>query len=150
MKAETSNYFVMKSAAFDGTVGFRFNQDGRLVGLEVEADLSVMQHDFLFQHLPTTVEQMREFRKWLLSIKSGASIEEVALQVSFEDFWDRYFYGRKSDNSSKQTARKRWERMPKTEQALAYGYVRKYMNNIASGCGVKLAETYLGSGVWNN
>jgi hypothetical protein len=140
----------MKSSAFDGEVWYTYDEAGHLVKLKVDAELSEYQQSFLFQYLPTVLGQMLKFPAWLKEVRSPATVKEFVLEVTFDDFWKRYFTGRKVDNSSKQTAQKRWERMTKKEQAAAYDYVRKYMNNIAPGCGVKLAETYLNSGLWNN
>ena len=142
--------YAMTSPQFTGEVRFEYDESGRLIRFEVEADLSELQFSFLYERLPVTLLQMSNFQRLLREIKSPAVITETVREVSFDEFWKKYFAGRGSDNSSKKKARTRWDRMTKTEQVRAYNHIPRYLSKIPSGIGVKLAETYLNSEIYNN
>ena len=143
--------FIMSSPAFTGEVRFEFDQTtGQLRELSVPDGFGTPQHVFLFKYLPATLVLMQHLQAWLKEIKSPAMITEVVQEVTFDEFWKRYFAGRGCDNSSKKKALARWNRMSKCEQLRAYNHVNRYLNRIQPGVGVKLAETYLNSEIWNN
>lgn len=140
----------MRSPAFEGEVEIGYSDDtGLLISLEVPESFGAIQHSYLMTNLPARMSEMKAFKEFLKEVKSPATITEIVREVSFEDFWKRYFSGRGSDNSSKKKARTRWERMTKTEQQRAWDYIPKYLNKVPYGVGIKLAETYLNSEVWN-
>jgi hypothetical protein len=141
----------MTSPAFEGEVRFEYDTEtGLMRGLDVPAGLGVLQLSFLLAHIPASVAEMRGFPAFLKKANSSASVREVFKDVSFEDFWERYFSGRGSDNSSKKKARVRWERMSISDRMRAFEYIPRYLNKIPHGIGVKLAETYLNSELWDN
>lgn len=143
--------FIMTSPVFEGEVKFEYDDDtGLLRGLEIPVDMGAVGHNFLLNNLPATLVQMRAFPAWLKKMNSQATVTELVREVSFEEFWKRYFAGRGSDNSSKKKSGIRWNRMSKGEQLRAYNYIPRYLNRIPAGVGVKLAETYLNSGIWSN
>jgi hypothetical protein len=138
----------MTSPAFEGEAVFEYEEDGLLRRLELP-EFGVAQHSFLLAHLPGTLVEMRQFQALLKDLKSPAKINELKSKICFEDFWKRYFAGRGVDNSSKKKARTRWDRMSESSQAKAYEHIPKYLNKIPQGVGVKLAETYLNSEIWD-
>lgn len=142
--------YAMTSPQFDGEVRFEYDDAGHLIRLDVEADLSDLQFSFLYERLPATLLQMSNFQRLLKEVKSPAAITETVREVSFDDFWKRYFAGRGSDNSSKKKAQCRWDRMSRAEQSRAFNHIPRYLSKIPSGIGIKLAETYLNSEIYNN
>jgi hypothetical protein len=143
--------FSLTSPAFDGEALFEYGDDGDglLRQLTVPVDFGKVQHAFLMSNLPATVAEMRQFPAFLKEINSPATVREVFRDVTFDDFWKRYFAGRASDNSSKKKAKTRWDRMSRIQQQKAFEHIPKYLNRIPQGVGIKLAETYLNSDLWN-
>jgi hypothetical protein len=117
--------------------------------LEIPEGMGYEQQNFLFRHLPEKLEDMSRFKRLLKELKSEACVTELSKEVTFDEFWKRYFAGRGSDNSSKKKACARWERMSKAQRVKAYEHIPKYLNRIPSGVGIKLCETYLNSDIWN-
>jgi hypothetical protein len=127
-------------------VELRFNSDSLLVGYNMRAEWNGEQVRWFLHHFPRSHNALVQLQEHL---GKSVSVTELVREVSFEEFWKRYFAGRSSDNSSKKKSEIRWNRMTKAEQLLAYNHVPRYLNKIPAGVGVKLAETYLNSEVWN-
>jgi hypothetical protein len=140
--------YVMTSTQFEGEITFEYGDSGLLRSLTTPDDFSGLQLSFLLSHVPSTVERMKGFIEFLKEMNSQATVREIVKEVTFDEFWNRYFKGRGSDNSSKKKARTRWERMSMYDRVKAYEYIPRYLNKIPVGVGIKLAETYLNSEVW--
>jgi hypothetical protein len=136
--------FIYASEKFDGVVLFGFNEQDRIVLLDVNgAALSKEQHAYLFMNIPANVDTL------LHRYGRQGKVEEVVQAAPlFVDFWAEYFKGRHKDNSSKKKAEIKWNRMSGAQQSAAFKYIGRYMANVSFGTVPKLAETYLGSEVW--
>jgi len=134
--------FIATAPSFTGEIEFRFNADGVLTGYDARAELTPGQFKALFQIFPITVSGLEKLEG--INLK----IVEIKKEVTFDDFWARWFAGRHKDNSSKIKARNKWNRMPKGEQIKAYNHIYTYMGNIPQGTPPKYAETYLNSWLW--
>ncbi|MDR2286959.1 MAG: hypothetical protein LBE04_05735 [Prevotellaceae bacterium] len=142
--------FLMTSPQFEGEIEFAYNDAGGLIRLDIRANLNPAQYQYIVKNLPSSVSGLMAFKENLKAIKSPADIREVVRKIDFDVFWDRYFAGRNKDNSSKKKARAKWERMSRADQLKAYQYINKYLAGLGAGIGIKYAETYLNSELWNN
>lgn len=143
---EEKRIFSLTSQKFEGEVLFEFTNE-KLSKFDMSgAELDDRQHAVMIQILPRTVAELHEWAKKL----QKESFTEIPNEVTFDQFWRRYFQGRTADNSSKKRAELKFSKMTKTEQLKAFGYIGKYLARIAPGTNPKHAETYLNSEIWNN
>jgi hypothetical protein len=138
--------FSLTSPNFTGEVLFEF-VNGKLAKFDIStAVLNERQHAVLARNLPVTLDGVKA---WMARSRNATFIE-IVKDVTFEMFWKRYFQGRPADNSSKKRTRIKFEKMTKAEQVKAFGYIGRYLAQIAPGTVPKHAETYLNAELWNN
>jgi hypothetical protein len=140
----------MTSPQFEGEIEYSYDDDGNMRRFEIRATLSADQLQWILTHIPVDLDKLYMLREHFRRIKSPADIREYIQKIDFDIFWSRWFAGRNKDNSSKKKAQTKWNRMTKSEQLKAYQYIGKYMNKLGAGVGIKYAETYLNSDLWNN
>jgi len=133
--------FHLTSLAFDGYVEFVFSENGLLERYEIHANLSEKQQVYILKHLPREIRELDNFKS------ETATITEVTMDVTFDQFWNRYD---EKIRSSKKKTMARWNKMSKGEQNRAYRFIPKYESNILPGTAKKYAETYLTAELWAN
>lgn len=136
--------YILNSDKYNGDVIFEYDDDG-IVKLDFsQSNANQVQRRAIFLNTPFDEKHINNITE-----KSTAVLTEVMSNITFEDFWKRYFEGRNKDNSSKKVAMTRWNKLPKSAQLKAYNFIRVYMQNIKFGTNPKLAETYLNHEPWN-
>lgn len=136
--------YIITSERFAGEIEFRYSDSGHLTAYDNRAVLTAEQHDWLLKRLPVAAVYLTQ----LAGVMHGR-VEEIRVEVTFEQFWKQYFAGRQKDNSSRKRAETKWNRMSKVEQAKAYSYIQEYLCKVTYGTQPKHAETYLNSELWN-
>ncbi|WP_437918423.1 hypothetical protein [Sphingobacterium sp. LRF_L2] len=79
--------YVLTSQMFAGSVTFGYNENGRLVWLDDDADFNDMQRDWLLSE--------SRFPKYIDMVDALANVikgklTEVPYDISFDAFWDAY------------------------------------------------------------
>jgi hypothetical protein len=131
----------MTSPNLEGEVEFNFNSAGMLQSLMFSCQITERQYNYIFAIKPYNLTNM----KLLIENTPNATFVKVVVEITFEDFWNKY--GEK-EHSSKKKAQTRWNNMPKSSQIKAYNYIPKYKYNLPAGVRMKYAETYLNSEIW--
>ena len=127
--------YALTSPAFNGEVIFAYNQEGRIMKMEVLSQLNEKQHDFLIDHLPVTEEKLQQ-----LVNSSSAKVREIKPNLTFNYFWDRY------DNKlgNKKRSERLWNSLTNYEKMKALHFLQYYNQQLAqTGQNKKYPETYL-------
>lgn len=132
------------SGAFTGEVILIFNELGLLTGYDSShAELTEDQQKWFLQKLPRELSEVER----VLAGSPTAKLTEIAEEITFEIFWNRY---NEKIRSSRKKAMLKWNRMSQADRTKAFHFVAKYEMNIPNGVAKKYAETYLNSELWNN
>jgi len=143
--------YIITSEAFTGEVVLTYDEKGERPMLDVfNTNMRVDQHKWIADWI---YESAINHNMLLGTLNGGntfgrCKFRQVVFEPTFANFWAAYFKNRHKDNSSKKTAERRWNNMPKGEQLAAYNYIKQYFFQIPEGTQPKLAETYLSSEVW--
>lgn len=133
---------TMTSQRFRGHLIFKYNEQGDLRHLHIDADLNEKQKSIITIDLPWTVADARIF----MDKYNEATFLVQEQEITFDMFWNRYNDKARSSRKKTQTA---WNKLSRTEQAKAYLYMPTYFKNKGTA-EKKYATTYLSDELWNN
>jgi len=132
------------SGAFTGEVILTFNDLGLLVSYDaLNAQLTPDQQKWFLQKLPSDLSEVER----VLAGSPTARLTEIADNITFDMFWNRY---NEKVRSSRKKALLKWQRMSESDRTKAYYFIQKYEMNIPLSVAKKYAETYLNAELWNN
>lgn len=135
-------FHVTTAKSPDGVVYGYDVADGTLAGLRIKSSLSEDSLNFVLTNIKPTLET---FLKWAETVK-GLMVVELAQQITFEMFWNKY---NDKARSSKKRSEKLWKKLPEEEQVKAHYYIETYNRN-RGNAEKKYCETYLTAEQWNN
>ena len=131
--------YIITSEKFAGEIEVEYNADNRLIRMDIRATLTEEQHDYILRKLPVYKDALN---KWKTDYNH---IKEIAIDLSFENFWRVYNY----KFGSKTRAEKLWNYLSLADQLAAFAYIRVYDGNLAQGTTAKkYPETYLSKKDW--
>ncbi|HNW71165.1 MAG TPA: hypothetical protein PKI01_12225 [Bacteroidales bacterium] len=137
-------HYQLTSVAFAGAVDLFFDDAGMLQKFDMTgATLSQPQQEWILREMQPNLSDL----KVQLADSGTAKITEVTTEVTFDMFWNKYD---DKINSSRKRAQQKWNKMTKTDQIRAYGFIGKYLANLPTGTRRKYAETYLNAELWDN
>ena len=144
--------YIITSEAFTGEAVLMYDESGERPMFDgFNTGMRADQHRWLMHWICENAINHSMLVEALRACKvQNLKFQRVTFEPTFAEFWVRYFKDRHKDNSSKKTAERRWNSMPKGAQLAAYNYIGKYFLQIPAGTQPKLAETYLNSEVWDN
>lgn len=143
---DTTNY-LLRSKAMEGEgVQFGYDANGVLVFFDASDSVSEQQILWLHDNMPLSHDDLPEFKKKIES--SGASLDLVPPDLSFERFWDDYNY----KHGKKQKVKKTWEGMTEGARIAALLYIKKYNYWLSQHPNVErqYPSTYLSYKPWEN
>lgn len=136
--------WLLTSPEFEGEIVLEYDDEGRLLRLDIRAKLTDGQRSWFVNNLPPSLAKLQALLK---SSGSRSRLEEVTFEPRFDDFWIKYD---DRTTSSRKRSLAKWNRMSKMDQLKAYRYINRYFAEIPYGTRKKFAETYLNSELWNN
>ena len=138
--------FTLTSPSFNGEVVFEYSDYILSKYDTTSAQLTEQQLIYITKNLPRELFDIETFKEKA----NNVTVTETTKEITFDDFWKRYFKGRGVDNSSKKRTIAKWGKMKKSEQLKAFYHIGKYLNTLSHGTCPKYAETYLNAELWNN
>lgn len=135
--------YALTSSKFPGAVELEYDPDGYLIRYINRAEMTTEQLRYFLSRFPITFGDLEK-------VKGGSKtlrISKIEKEVSFDEFWDKYDH---KAVSSKKKSRAAWDRLTRTDQALAFSYISRYFAYLPGGVSKKYAETYLNSYIWRN
>lgn len=136
--------YSLKSSLWEGEILLTYDMHGFIQSFSMErAQMTELQQQSFLRFLPRTTGDLDN----MLLKYDHLNCSTVALEVSFEMFWNKYD---EKIRSSKKRSEKIWARLSKSDQLKAYNFISKYNNSISPGVARKYAETYLNAELWNN
>lgn len=137
-------HYQLTSVAFAGAVDLFFDDAGVLQKFDMTgATLTKPQQEWILREMQPNLSDL----KIQLTDSGTAKITEVTTEVTFDMFWSKYD---DKINSSRKRAQQKWNKMTKTDQIRAYGFIGKSLANLPTGTRRKYAETYLNAELWDN
>lgn len=134
--------FAIYSTNFEGSITLSYNEQGRVIKMEIDAQLSEQQHAFFFSVFPAEIAQLEQ-----LKILKSVKIIEVLQEVTFEQFYEAF-----GNKVGKVKAENVWKRLSRAEQLKAFNHLPKYKNYLKLNPGIAhlYPATYLNQKRWND
>jgi len=135
--------FILTSTGFEGSIIYRFDEEDKLKGFDIEATLTDSAREWIINSAPRTVEKLMSFPMRSKTIK----LQEVPMDLTFDNFWTKYGY----KVGDKAKTEKLWKAMNDGEKTEALNKINKYNAYLEStGVGKVYAERYLSKKYYQN
>jgi hypothetical protein len=109
--------------------------------VEVNCELNIQQHEWLWKWVPTVESDIQTFRH------DRIKVTRVAEDVSFDAFWNLFSY----KVGKKERAERLWNALREDEKAAAMAAIPKYKGFLANyGTAQAYPETWIGQRRWEN
>lgn len=134
--------FAFTSLSFTGEILYTYDDSDHLVKLEISADLSREQHEWILKHIPASASGLH----FISQKVKNSNIVELMQDISFDQFWNKYD---EKLRSSKKKSMVKWNKLSQADRNKAFYFISTYNRNRGSA-DKKYAETYLNAELWNN
>jgi hypothetical protein len=138
--------FSITSDKIDGQLIFEYGDDRILKGFINEANLTEAQQTWLASSFPINANAFDSLVSKSIAKNSNFQVIEITQEIDFKTFYDEY-----AVKEGKQEAIKAWNKLPASEQLLAYVYIKTYRTKKAKqGTAMAYPATYLNQRFWND
>lgn len=139
--------YSVTSKGFDGQLIFKYDEQDKLSGFDLQATLTDEHREWVFNALPRTVAKLQGWAKNSKTIK----IMEIPLDLSFDTFWNAYGQAYGAKVGDKKKAEKLWKAMTEAERAKALTNIQPYKLFAKNkNYDMVYPERYLSKGYYDN
>lgn len=138
----TERSYILTGKKFQGSVLFKYGLTGYLTAFKVQGILTDVQLKALYKFIPLHFSQVRDLKNL-----GDVSIDEVPVDLSFENFWKTYgnYAGKKKRTEAM------WDALNDAERSKCLNYISIYNTQKAKdGTNRVYPETYISNRVWDN
>ena len=137
----TEKSYILTGKKFQGSVLFKFGLTGYLTAFKVQGILTDVQLKALYKFIPLHFSQVKNLKNL-----GDVSIDEVPVDLSFDNFWKTYgnYAGKKK------SCRQMWENLSQADKTSALNFIPIYkQRKILDKTALAYPDTYLRNRIWD-